>query len=1212
MLKALEIIGFKSFADKTRFEFPPGITVVVGPNGSGKSNVVDAIKWVLGEQSVKSLRGKEMADVIFNGSGSRRPMNSAEITVTFDNEKKLLPIDTAEVHITRRLYRSGESEYLINRIPSRLRDIRELLSGTGMGTQAYSVIEQGKVDVLLQSSPKDRRLIFEEAAGISLFKAKKLEAIRRLERVEQNLLRLSDIVDEVDSQLRSIRSQAGKARRYKECADQLRELRVEAGLVDWHRLSEKLEYFQTQFNELSEERAVLGEKLETVEKRMIELDERVNRINESIRDSQGRSAANREQIASHEATFEHERKRIEDYQQETARHQQKLVRMNARVGDLQTQLAQTATEIKAADAGHRQSAAHLAVSEARLSQLTTQLEEIRCTRRQQESELAEQRETIAAEERQIDATKSRIDTAEATQLRHQERLEDLKRKLIELDTQLRELTGRNQVLETQKRLNEGRLEKARHRIDITRKNLSDAREELARVREQCTGTGQRIAVLEDLEQRHEGLSTGVREILAQARTSRDGPLRQVIAMVADLFQVSVETAPIIEAALGSAAQQIVLSPGDAILKYLKNESTRLTGRVGFVRMDLLADEESQNQNSPGLSLQSYRGVIGRADQFIETESDFRALAYHLLGRTWVVERLEHALTISTRREVAGAHVRFVTLAGELLEADGTVWVGPTHAGGGIISRRSELRELRTQVDVFKARIEKEKQEVAALTEELENAEEEYATLKSEHRESVAKQNNHQHEMTTVEERQNQIQRQHDDRLAELEEVETRLAEETDHHDQHKEKLHELLKQLDEKEFEIEQTAEQITTIDQQQQQCGRETTEAKVALAKSEERLENLKSRLRQFEESRAERDRVLREHRETLARLAERIEQAERTMLRTTSIVAELYLRKESLADETARLVEERALLGTERTKLTSDIQKVNTTIRKLEAKIHQSELGAGDIRHERGAMADRIREDYKLELAELAHEHQLTEEEVDRRDEVEKQINDFRQRIALLGNVNLDALERLEELDERYQTLSGQFEDLTKAKNELLRIVDRINEDSRRLFFETLEVVRGHFQQLFRDLFGGGQADIVLEDEENALESGIEIVARPPGKEPRNISLLSGGEKTMTCVALLLAIFRSRPSPFCVLDEVDAALDEANIGRFTNVLREFLRWTQFIIVSHSKKTMTCANSIYGVTMQESGISKQVSVRFEDVSEDGHIHPSALKNKAA
>ena len=342
MLKALELVGFKSFADRTRFEFPPGITVVVGPNGSGKSNVVDAIKWVLGEQSVKSLRGKEMADVIFNGSGTRRAVNTAEITLTLDNSKHLLPIDTPEVHITRRVYRSGEGEYLINRNPARLRDIRDLLSGTGMGTQAYSVIEQGKVDVLLQSSARDRRMIFEEAAGISRFKMRKIEALRRLERVDQNLLRLHDIVDEVENRLRSVRAQAGKARRYKEYTDRLQELRTQVGLVDWQRLTERLAGFE-QRDSIAHRAARRGlASAESIEARLLEIDAQFGEINESIRGSESRIAANRERIAAGESTIEHERARSNDLEEEIARHRRQIVAMSARTGDLEKELGGTA------------------------------------------------------------------------------------------------------------------------------------------------------------------------------------------------------------------------------------------------------------------------------------------------------------------------------------------------------------------------------------------------------------------------------------------------------------------------------------------------------------------------------------------------------------------------------------------------------------------------------------------------------------------------------------------------------------------------------------------------------------------------------------------------------------------------------------------------------------------------------------------------------
>jgi chromosome segregation protein len=395
-------------------------------------------------------------------------------------------------------------------------------------------------------------------------------------------------------------------------------------------------------------------------------------------------------------------------------------------------------------------------------------------------------------------------------------------------------------------------------------------------------------------------------------------------------------------------------------------------------------------------------------------------------------------------------------------------------------------------------------------------------------------------------------------------------------------------------------AERIRNLEADWQIRNRETTETKVELAKSEERLRNLRARMMQYEEGRQERGRAIAESREALSLCSRRAEEARWNILRAESEVAEQYLRKESFAARTVELVNRREEVQQHRSALSAEIQRVRGRIRKLEEKIHTRELSANEIRHERTTLADRLREDYGIELAELDHEP--TSEEQRQREEVQQEIDELRRKINNLGNVNLEALEELQQLEDRYNSLATQYKDLASAKNSLQRIIDKINTDSRQLFSDTLQTVKGHFQTLFRDLFGGGHADIVLEEGVDILESGIEIVARPPGKEPRSISLLSGGEKTLTCVALLLAIFRSRPSPFCVLDEVDAALDEANIDRFIKVLQDFPAWTQFIIVTHSKKTMTCANTIYGVTMQESGVSKQVSVRFEDVSDDGEI----------
>jgi chromosome segregation protein len=402
------------------------------------------------------------------------------------------------------------------------------------------------------------------------------------------------------------------------------------------------------------------------------------------------------------------------------------------------------------------------------------------------------------------------------------------------------------------------------------------------------------------------------------------------------------------------------------------------------------------------------------------------------------------------------------------------------------------------------------------------------------------------------------------------------------------------------EAQLGELAAEIERLDAERQSKSRQTIDVKVEVAKSEERLGSLRDRMRQFQESQQERQRAISESRQRLLQSTQRAEEVHRSILADESEIAQLYLQKEAFARQALDWVNQREAVQQERTRLVADVQRLRSHARKLEEKVHAEDLAANEVRHERLSLAARLREDYGVELSELEHEPSL--EEQHQREQVQQEIDDLRRKISNLGNVNLEALEELNQLETRYATLSEQFKDLSDAKNSLARIIDRINADSRKLFADTLETVRGHFQQLFRDLFGGGQADIVLEEGIDILESGIEIVARPPGKEPRSISLLSGGEKTLTCVALLLAIFRSRPSPFCVLDEVDAALDEANIDRFIKVLQDFLTWTQFIIVTHSKRTMTCATTIYGVTMQESGISKQVSVRFEDVSEDGEI----------
>jgi chromosome segregation protein len=1202
MLKALEIVGFKSFADRTRFEFPPGVTVVVGPNGSGKSNIVDAIKWVLGEQSVKSLRGREMADVIFNGSASRRALNAAEITLTFDNANRILPLDSPEVHITRRVYRSGEGEYLINRNPARLRDIRDLLSGTGMGTQAYSVIEQGKVDGLLQSSPRDRRVIFEEAAGISRFKMRKIEALRRLEHVDQNLLRLSDIVDEVENRLRSVRAQAGKARRYKEHTDRLQELRTQVGQVDWKRLTDRLTEFENQLQSLGDERNAAAADAENVDAQLLDLDHELTQANDEIRQAESQIAGNRERIAGAESTIEHERSRGDDLDQEITRYRKQLMGMNAKAGDIQQQLRETTESLQTAEQNQREVAKRLVEAERDLTDVMASLDQLRGENEQRRATYLQQMRSAASLGNETSSLESQVAGAEAVRQRCGERMAELDRTLDALQQQLEELRRWREEATHQVEAEAKSLVAAENELVQLRQQYITQQTQLSELRERRSGAAERAAVLDEIVRRHEGLSAGVKEVLQRAANPADTVFRGVQGVVADLFGVSVEAAPLVEIALGQSAQHIVATPSRELLSYLQTESNKLGGRVGFLWLDgkgggLFQTATTLRQQKGPDPILDKPGVLGRADRFVETQPQFALLAERLLGRTWFVEKLTNAIALA---ESIGAGYSYVTLAGELLEPDGTLTVGPRSVSTGLISRRSQLRALHTQLAELTTAIDTAQSELVKLDEQIAAQQRLVDRHSSEHRRVANALAENRVAITTCEERRSQFDQQRASLDRELHDAQqqhdgalVRLAEARE-----KRKLIEA--GLAELEANSAQLGRQIDELESRRLAADRETTEIKVELAKSEERLRNLRVRMRQFEESREERQRAIEEARERLAECSQRAEASRFNILRAEAEIADLYLHKETFASQTVGLINRRETFHQQRNSLAERIQIARGRIRKLEEKIHAAEMSANEVRHERTAMAERLREDYGIDLAEL--EHTFTDQEQHQREEVQQEIEELRQKINNLGNVNLEALDELDQLETRYKTLSDQHADLTAAKGSLEKIIERINADSRRLFSETLETVRGHFQTLFRDLFGGGQADVVLEENVDILDSGIEIVARPPGKEPRSISLLSGGEKTMTCVALLLAIFRSRPSPFCVLDEVDAALDEANIDRFTKVIQGFLTWTQFIIVTHSKKTMTCANTIYGVTMQESGITKQVSVRFEDVSDDGHI----------
>lgn len=1200
MLKALEISGFKSFADKTRFEFPAGITVVVGPNGSGKSNIVDAIKWVLGEQSAKSLRGKDMSDVIFKGStgaNSRKPAGSATATIVLDNSMNLFAFDAPEVHVTRRVYRSGESEYLINDEPCRLKDIKALFRGTGVGTDAYSLIEQGKVERILSSSAKERRAIFEEAAGISRFKAKKIEAQRRLDRVETNLVRLADIVDEVGSRYRSVKNQASKAAKYKEFTERLQELRTFVGLKDWRSFSGKLDKLETQVSSLEEESGRLNGEVEEGQSAAQDAETKLDDISNRVIQQQELANQVREKIAQAESQIELHRSRKSDLSQRAQQLESQIESFGRRDSELQQRLQNCKTELEKAQEQYGQAEASLDALKTQSEQVEQQVQQTQEQIDQNRRQHASLSERIAELGKQVSGYTSQVESAQSVRSRLQQQLDELKDSANRKRETLEELVAKKELLEKEAAESDGQLSDAREMANQSKNELGHEKEKLSELKSRHAGLTQRAKVIQELEKKLEGINAGAKQLLQESKTAADGPQGDVVGLVADLVQVNVKHAAIVDAALGESAQYVVVR-GDRLINALESEQLKVKGRVGIIQLDTPTTLSANVQ----IDLTGETGVLGRADKLIHPESHYVDFVRAILGGTWLVKTLADATRL---RQNKSQEVRYVTMDGEVIEADGTIIVGPKSSAAGLVSRRSELRSLSRELESLQSEIQTTEKGIEHLKKA--NTEDEQLVQKligqnTELSKKLADQNSRaaatQQQLDDDNQRLGQITAELDSTQKQLIQWESQLANDQTLLKQEDTVVENLLRSLESEEVKSVQ-------LRSQQRELEEKNTTAQVNLAKSEQILSDMRSRAEDTQ-------REIEEHRTTNNDLNEQFESskqgisaAEDFLETAESNLVELVAERDRLEDQLSSLTEQRVEIDQERRKCSQQLSEKRDRLRKVQDELHKNQIRCKQLVMERDQLAERLFDDYGIEIEKLT-ENESEEQEAERA-EVDQEITRLRNQIGKIGSVNMDALEELEQLESRYQKLDEQYQDLVQAKEALIKIIQRINTDSRKIFVETLEAIRTNFQKLFRQTFGGGQADIILEEGVDVLEAGIEIVATPPGKPSFNNSLLSGGEKALTAVSLLMAIFQFRPSPFCVLDEVDAPFDEANIGRFVGVLKSFLSWTKFVIVTHSKKTMTAATTLYGVTMQESGVSKRVSVRFEDVSEDGHISEEAI-----
>jgi chromosome segregation protein len=1219
-LKALELFGFKSFADRTRFEFPEGVTAVVGPNGSGKSNVVDAIKWVLGEQSARSLRGKEMTDVIFAGSTARKPLNMAEVGLIFDNSARELPLPTDDVQIMRRVYRSGESEYLVNGQTARLKDIRELFSGTGAATEAYSVIEQGRVDALLMASGRDRRAVFEEAAGITRFRSRRAEALRRLERAELNRQRLADIVGEVAARLETVRRQAGRARRWRTLSDRLKTLRLVAASRDLAEVDasilaaeEALAGDRRQLTVAEERAAALSAELTTLEAAAAELSEKLGRCRTTAA-----SASQREAAAA--ARQESLRARRPELEQELARMADVAARVRR---DTKTALAAA----DAAEAAAAEAVAAVAEIETRLGDT-----EHLITGSDGDSEAA--RAALARAVADHDAARQRASKLEAAAESATARSAELMAAVDAARDHVAAAAARRQRLAEAQAAAEGHRESLQARLAAAGRDQETAEashreattalqaswRHLADTRAAAEACRERRDLLGDLVGRQDGVSEAARRLL---RPESD-PLPGLEGMVADQLVIPVEWATLVDLVLGRLGQSLLVHSLQSALAWHQKQlgdhsaaaSGRDGGRIGFIAAESLPEP-------PPFDPGNIPGLVGRLDRLVtpSEEAATAILARRLLGHAWVVDSLEVATQLLTSAPVG---TLLLTQAGECLSAAAGLEVGSPAAAAGLVTRRSELRELDHRAAKLAAAVDAAAADVTTREAELARLADEVAAARGRRQQAA----------DAAAAARSEVDRLSRDRVAAGETIAAAQAE-------------------------VQAAERRAVAAEASSRTAHQHLDEARAAARAAETQWHRRQEAVAAVERSRGE---VIEEvHRLRVERVT-RLEKVERGRDAAAAARAAATAHHQALATAVAAMDAARSrirgweleLLAAgsswaeavwEADQATRDLANVEKTMADQAAaertagrsrdaardeaialgeRIHAHDLAAGEARHQRARIVERIRDEYDLDIdamptADLhpmiapaasgddpapddaGNDQPFAEDQgepiPEDRSELEMLIDELRRKLSGMGNVNLEALAEAEELATRLATLEGQLADVSTARESIEQLIARIDEESRRLLGDTIETVRGHFRELFERVFGGGQADLVLEPDVDLLETSVEIVARPPGKEPRNISLLSGGEKTMTCVALLLAIFRSRPSPFCVLDEVDAALDEANVDRFVGVLRDFMSATQFIVVTHSKKTMAAAGTLYGVTMEESGVSKRMSVRFESTA---------------
>ncbi|WKZ32981.1 MAG: chromosome segregation protein SMC [Thermodesulfobacteriota bacterium] len=1178
-IKKLTIHGFKSFVDKVTLNFPSGTSGIIGPNGCGKSNIVDAIRWVLGEQNARHLRGKQMEDIIFNGSESRKPLGMAEVVLTFSNEEGLAPAHFAnfsEIEISRRLYRSGESEYYVNRVQSRLRDIVDLFTDTGIGTRAYSIIEQGQVGWLISAKPEDRRSVFEEAAGINKFKHKKDAALRRLESTRENLTRVSDIISEVKRQLNSLNRQARKAERYKALREELKELELLLSSIEHSRMKAELSDLMRRLEAVKDEEVSLGA-LSTAK------EEQAEELKVEFLGVEGEYKAIRERSFGLERSIQDEERKSALAGMRVEELKRAEERLSTEISELSGARDAAAAEIEALSASLSALGSEIEAESGLLAGHSSSLEGVSSELRGKE----EARSGLKAESLKLSTrlteTRHAIQNClreeedlRAREARSRKELENVSIELASREGPLGALKARIAEAESGKGAIEAEIGAIRSMLESLESERAAKSNETQRARDEYSKASATLATLEEMERNFESVKGGAKAIMQRA--DRSG----VYGLIADCIETSPGYEKAVEAVLADKLQYVLVESakeGIEAIEYLRSKGA---GRGSFVPV-----RDARPVASPVPAEGWGAGNIRALGSEMKIKNGYEEIVNYLLGDVFLADSLEDAL--SAWRESGGFRA-FVTPEGDMVDAQGVITGGGAISDGGILQRRNETRKVRARAGELEKAI-------AALEEALRSVQEaiqsEGARLESSrerlHAADIEKVNllsELKREETEIE----RLGRLRGTLLAESSQAAERLLGTSERKASLSSELEGTERELAEKERSISGLSDEIGALAARKEEISNIVTEARVRLASSRERLEAQKRAL-------AEKERAVSD---TGLRIQSRQADIEKGRVEAEEKKEELALIKERLEGLLAK-VDEIKKEETEKAEALENITgQIKTAEHELkEVKARYSELGelkgelTIEIREKELAIAnliERMREKYSSAVGEF---RPAEGEAIPSVEELEEKRSDMREKIASLGEVSLSALEEYNDLERRHQFLLDQQADLTKSVESLHTAIQRINRTTRERFKTTFDEINAKFQETFPRFFSGGRAELRLTDDSDILEAGVEIVAQPPGKRLQNITLLSGGEKALTATALIFAIFLIKPSPFCLLDEVDAPLDDANIDRFNLFVRDMSKISQFLLITHNKKTMEMADSLYGITMQEPGVSKVITLKF-------------------